>query len=377
MKEELLKLAQEHGTPLLIIDHDVIRENYRTFKRHLPRVQAYYAVKANSHPEIIKTLFQEGASFDVASYNEFMQVYEYIRHFEKKDKDFYVWDKIIFSNTIKDRDTLRKIRRYKPLVTYDNADELTKIKEHCDTAGVVLRLKVPDIGSQVEMSSKFGAEPAEARDLIAQAFALGLVVEGLSFHVGSQCTTFDNYTAALDITSQIFHDARKKGYPVKIVDIGGGFPVPYDSRVPQFEKLAAIINAECERLFPADVDVIAEPGRFMVATAAVLVSEIVGKARRDGKIFYHINDGVYHTFSGVVYDHWIPNFHAFRTGRPEVCAVVGPTCDSFDKISLSEQLPADLQIGDCLYTENIGAYSIASSTHFNGFEGAKILHRHN
>jgi ornithine decarboxylase len=306
-----------------------------------------------------------------------MQVYEYIRHFEKKDKDFYVWDKIIFSNTIKDRDTLRKIRRYKPLVTYDNADELTKIKEHCDTAGVVLRLKVPDIGSQVEMSSKFGAEPADARDLIGQAFELGLVVEGLSFHVGSQCTTFDNYAAALDITSQIFHDARQKGYPVKIVDIGGGFPVPYDSRVPQFEKLAAVINAECERLFPADVDVIAEPGRFMVATAAVLVSEIVGKARRDGKIFYHINDGVYHTFSGVVYDHWTPNFHAFRPGRSEICAVVGPTCDSFDKISLSEQLPADLQIGDCLYTENIGAYSIASSTRFNGFEGAKILDRYN
>ena len=377
MKEEALKLAQEHGTPLLIIDHDVIRENYRTFKRHLPRVQAYYAVKANSHPEIVKTLFREGASFDVASYNEFMQVYEYIAHFEEKDKDFYIWDKIIFSNTVKDRDTLRKIRRYKPLVTYDNQDELKKIKEHCDTAGVVLRLKVPDIGSQVEMSSKFGAEPGDARNLIGQAFDLGLVVEGLSFHVGSQCTTFDNYTAALDIASQILHDARKKGYPIKIVDIGGGFPVPYDSRVPQFEKLAEIINAECARLFPQDVELIAEPGRFMVATAAVLVSEIVGKARREGKVFYYINDGVYHTFSGVVYDHWIPNFHSFKPGPIEVCAVVGPTCDSFDKISLSEQLPADLQIGDYLYTENIGAYSIASSTRFNGFEGAKILHRNN
>lgn len=200
------------------------------------------------------------------------------------------------------------------------------------------------------------------------------MVEGLSFHVGSQCTTFDNYTAALDIASQILHDARKSGHNVKIVDIGGGFPVPYDARVPQFEKLAAIINEECDRLFPEDVELIAEPGRFMVATAAVLVSEIVGKARRDGKIFYYINDGVYQTFSGVVYDHWIPNFHAFKAGPAEVCAVVGPTCDSFDKISLSEQLPADLQIGDYLYTENIGAYSIASSTRFNGFKGAKILH---
>jgi len=377
MKQEALKLAQKHGAPLFIIDHDRIRENYRTFKRHLPRVQAYYAVKANSNQEIIRTLFDEGASFDVASYNEFMQVYEYIRHFKGKEKDFYIWDRIIFSNTIKDEDTLQRIRVYKPLVTFDNEEELKKIKEHCDTAGLVLRLKAPDIGSQVEMSSKFGAEPGDARDLIRQAFDLGLVVEGLSFHVGSQCTNFDNYVAALDIASQVLHDARKQGHTAKIVDIGGGFPVPYDSRVPQFEKLAGVINAECERLFPQDVELIAEPGRFMVATAAVLVSQIVGKARRDGKIFYYINDGVYQTFSGVVYDHWIPNFQAFTTGETEVCAVVGPTCDSFDKISLSEQLPASLQIGDYLYTENIGAYSVASSTRFNGFDGATIMHLNN
>src|SRR5512136_1386468 len=132
MKDKLLKLVAKHGTPLFIIDHDKIRKNYRAFKKNLPRVQAYYAVKANSNQEIIKTLFNEGASFDVASYNEFMQVYEYLHSFEEKDKDFYVWDKIIFSNTIKDRSTLEKIRRYKPLMTYDNKDELKKIKEHCD-----------------------------------------------------------------------------------------------------------------------------------------------------------------------------------------------------------------------------------------------------
>jgi len=122
------------------------------------------------------------------------------------------------------------------------------------------------------------------------------------------------------------------------------------------------------------MELIAEPGRFMVATAATLVSEIIGKARRDGKIFYHINDGVYHTFSGIVYDHWNPNFKAFKRGSNEVCAVVGPTCDSFDKVSVSEKLPSNLEIGDYLYTKNIGAYSIASTTKFNGFDGAKILH---
>jgi ornithine decarboxylase len=374
-REELLNMVEQHGSPLCILDHAVIRENYRTFKKHLPRVQCYYAVKANSNQQIIETLFAEGSSFDVASYNAFMQVYQYIKHFERKEKKHFVWDKIIFSNTIKDRATLGKIKQYKPLVTFDNSAELTKIKHHCDTAGLVLRLKVPDTGSQVEMSSKFGAEPGDAQQLIQQAFDMGLKVEGLSFHVGSQCTNFDNYTVALAITSTIFHEARSKGFNLNLLDIGGGFPVPYDPQVPQFARLASLLNSEFKRLFPDDIEILAEPGRFIVATAATLVSEIIGKARREGKVFYHINDGVYHTFSGVVYDHWIPNFHAFKEGESEICAVVGPTCDSFDKISLSVELPWNLEVGDYLYTENIGAYGTASSTKFNGFDGAKIVHK--
>ena len=372
---DLLALAEKNGTPLFVLDHGVLRENCRLFMKCLPRVQGYYAVKANSNQEIVKTLFDEGASFDVASYNEFMQVYDFIRDLDEEKKDFFIWDKIIFSNTIKDRETLRKIKRYRPLVTYDNAEEIRKIKEHCDTAGLVLRLKVPDAGSQVEMGSKFGCEPGDAADLIRSAFDAGLKVEGVSFHVGSQCTHFDNYTSALAIASQVLNDARKAGYGLNIVDLGGGFPVPYDDQVPRFEELADLLNAELQRLFSEDVEIIAEPGRFMVATAAALVTEIIGKARRDGKIFYHINDGLYHTFSGVVYDHWVPNFHAFKDGDKEVCAVVGPTCDSFDKISLSVLLPSDLEVGDYLYTENIGAYSVASSTRFNGFEGSRILHK--
>ncbi len=224
------------------------------------------------------------------------------------------------------------------------------------------------------MASKFGAEPGDAQQLIQEAYDMGLNVEGVSFHVGSQCTNFDNYTVALDIAATILNDARKKGFPLNLVDIGGGFPVPYDSTVPHLEKLAAILNSEFTRLFADDIQILAEPGRFMAATVATLVSEIIGKARRDGKVFYHINDGVYHTFSGVVYDHWIPNFHAFKAGEPEICAVVGPTCDSFDKISLSVELPWNLEVGDFLSTDNIGAYSIASSTKFNGFDGAKIIH---
>ena len=373
-KEELLKLVEQHGSPLFIVDHDKVKKNYRRFKDNLPRVQCYYAGKANPVSQIIETLFAEGSSFDVASYNEFMQVYHYIKHFDRKEKKRFVWDKIIFSNTIKDRGTLAKIKQYKPLVTFDNNAELIKLKHNCDTAGLVLRLKVPDTGSQVEMASKFGAEPGDAQQLIEQAFDMGLKVEGVSFHVGSQCTNFDNYTQALDISATILNDARKKGFPLNLVDIGGGFPVPYDPSVPQFEKLATVLNSEFARLFADDIQILAEPGRFIAATTATLVSEIIGKVRREGKVFYHINDGVYHTFSGVVYDHWIPNFHAFKEGESEICAVVGPTCDSFDKISLSVELPWNLEVGDFLWTENIGAYSTASSTKFNGFDGAKIVH---
>lgn len=374
MMNELRLLANCNGTPLLVLDHNRIRENCVIFREHFPKVQAYYAVKANPNHEIVKTLFDEGMSFDVASFNEFMQVYGYIKHMAEKEKDLFIWDKIIFSNTVKDCETLKKINRYKPLVTYDNLCEIEKISEYCNSAGLILRLKVPDSGSQVEMSSKFGAEPSEAINLIKKAFNKGLKVEGLSFHVGSQCLNAENYISALTITAEIFKDARNNGFGLNIIDIGGGFPVSYDKNVPEIEKIASVINSECRRLFPEDIELIAEPGRFLVANAATLITKIIGRAKRSGKVYYHIDDGVYHTFSGIVYDNWKPNFKSFKEGDTSICAVVGPTCDSFDKISLAVSLPDDLRVGEYLVTENIGAYSTASSTKFNGFYGAKIIH---
>ncbi len=370
----MLKLAKKHGTPLFIVDHAVIRENYRRFRKNLPRVQAYYAIKANPDMEIIKTLFNIGASFDVASFPEFIKVHSFIEDWPDDKRHFFIYDKIIYANTIKQIDSLQKLKPYKPLVTYDNVDELKKIKKHCDTAGLVLRIKVPDTGSVVEFNSKFGVAPGDAADLIEKAFKTGLVVEGISFHVGSQCTNFDNYISALNIVADIFKEVEKKGYKIKIVDIGGGFPAPYDQKVPEFEHLAKLINTELDRLFDKDIEILAEPGRFMVATAATLVTQIIGKARREGRMFYYINDGVYHTFSGVVFDHCQYHFNSLKKGKNEICAVVGQTCDGFDKISLAEELPGNLEIGDYLYTKNIGAYSIAHTTSFNGFPPAKVLH---
>ena len=373
-KEFLQQLAREHGTPLFIIDHEKIRQNYREFKDHLPRIQAYYAVKANSNPEIVKTLFAMGASFDVASMPEFMIVHENIRDMPDKERQDWIWDKIIYANTIKPIDTLQALDRYKPLVTFDNVEELKKIKQYAPHAGLVLRIRVPNTGSMVELSSKFGAHPGEAVDLILEAFSMGLVVEGLSFHVGSQCINFENYFQALQLSANIIKEAETRACQrIKILDIGGGFPVKYNPKVKSFRTLAKKLNSEIKRLFTPDTEILAEPGRFMVANACTLVSKVIGKAFRDGKPCYYINDGVYHTYSGQVFDHCTYPVLAFKEGERQISAVFGPTCDAFDTITLSAELP-DLEINDLVYSENIGAYTIASSTYFNGFPPAKVVH---
>jgi ornithine decarboxylase len=372
-KKQLLALAREHGTPFVVMDHAAIRKNYADFRKHLPKVQAYYAVKANPDPAIVRTLHRAGASFDVASLPEFMLVYENIKHLSAQEQQDFIWDKIIYANTTKPKETLQALDRYKPLVTFDNLNELHKIKQYAPHAGLVLRLKVPNTGSMVELSSKFGINPGEAVDLIDEAFRVGLVVEGISFHVGSQCTNFENYIQALNLSANILQEAKDRGHVIKIVDIGGGFPAAYDKDVKPISVLARKINAEIDRLFDPDFQILAEPGRFVVASAATVVMSVIGKARRDGKVCYYVNDGVYHTFSGIVFDHCRYHLKSFKRGPSQICAVFGQTCDALDTISLAEELP-DLEIDDLLYAENIGAYSVASATWFNGFPPTRVIH---
>jgi ornithine decarboxylase len=371
---KLRQLGQKHGTPLFIIDHDELRKNYRQFRRYLPRVQVYYAVKANPDPAIVRTLFREGASFDVASMPEFMIVHDNIKHLGAKARQDWIWDKIIYANPTKPTTTLEDLDQYKPLVTFDNLEEIRKIKKHAPNAGLALRLKVPNTGAMVELSSKFGASPGEAVDLILAADKAGLTVEGISFHVGSQTTNFENYVQALNLTASVFQEAKDRGYTkMNLIDIGGGFPAPYDASVKPFRELAKVINTEIERLFPPDIQILAEPGRFLVASAGYAVSQVIGKAVRDGKTCYYINDGVYHTYSGVIFDHCKYPIKAFKRGPEQICSVFGPTCDALDVVSMAENLP-DLERDDFVYSVNIGAYSHASATYFNGFPPAKVVH---
>lgn len=373
-KTQLKQLAKEHGTPLFVIDHDQLRKNLAEFNKWLPKVQPYYAVKANSNPEIVKTLYKAGASFDVASLPEFMLVHENIKGLPAKERQDFIWDKIIYAHPIKANETLKELNQYKPLVTYDNFEEIKKVKKYAPDCGMLLRLRVPNTGAVVELSSKFGAEPGEAVDLIEAAEKAGITVEGLSFHVGSQTTNFQNYVQALEMSAGIFKEARLRGFTkMNQLDIGGGFPAPYDANVQPLKELAKILNHEINRLFPKDVAILAEPGRYMVATACTSIAEVIGKGHRDGKRCYYLNDGLYHTYSGVLFDHCHYPVKAFKTGPTEICSVFGPTCDALDTISMTEELP-NLNLGDLVYSENMGAYTHASSTSFNGFPPAKVVH---
>ena len=214
----------------------------------------------------------------------------------------------------------------------------------------------------VELSNKFGCDPGEAVDLILAAFKLGLVVEGLSFHVGSQCTNFENFVQALE---------HRRGR-----DEGSEITRTRDQDSRYRRRFSRALRRTCEavqparakrltrrstRLFPEDIQILAEPGRFLVATAATSVARIIGKAVREGKRCYYIDDSVYHTFSGIIFDHCQYHLKAFKKGKTEICAVFGQTCDGLDTISQSEELPS-LEIDDLVYSENIGAYSNASAT---------------
>jgi len=161
-EKSLLRLARTHGTPVVIVDHKALRENYAQFRKYLPRVQAYYAVKANCAPEIVRTFHEEGASFDVASMAEFLAAHENVKDLPEDQLQHFIWDRI-YANPFKATETLEQLDPYKPLVTYDNHEEAIKIARHARHAGLVLRLGVPNTRSMVELSSKFGAINEELR----------------------------------------------------------------------------------------------------------------------------------------------------------------------------------------------------------------------
>lgn len=357
-------LIKLHGTPLMVIDKSRLIEEYNTFRRLMPRVRLFYAMKANPHPDVVKTFAQLGGSFDCASEVEMRLA---LSQGAKPEQ-------IIFANTVKRPEALAYARKNKiNLVTFDNEPELYKIAEHAPGSRVLARLKVSNLGSIVELSLKFGADEDQMVPMLLKAKSLGLKPEGISFHVGSQCTNIENYLRAFEQTARIVEEASKRGLQIRMIDIGGGFPIRHfkEDKI-EIETFATKLRREMDRLFDKSIDLIAEPGRALVGPAGMLITRVVGRSIRNNKNYYYLDDGVYGDFSGIVFDHAKYEFKTLVKTQRYSSILAGPTCDSFDTISLAEDLP-ELDVGSVIYVPNIGAYSCASALTFNGIPPAKTI----
>lgn len=366
-KERIVELVKAYDTPLFVILKERLVENFLAFTRFLPGVEPFYAVKANSHPEIIRTLSSLGSCFDVASKQEVQLV-----------RELGIGpNRMVFANTIKRKKSLALAREIGlRLMTYDNLNELYKIAKVHPEAELLLRITSPSNGSGANLSYKFGVDPDEALFLLLKTREMGLQPVGISFHAGSPCYRVESYLVSLQAVRKIFSEARCEGIELSIVDIGGGFPLKIyqeEGEEKSLESLSSKIYPHIESFLQEGYRVIAEPGRCIVGSACFLVTKVIGKALRRGKIWYYLDEGIYGTLSAIPFDKASPEFVALKEGGEFKKAVLaGPTCDSLDVIAKDVLLP-ELELDDLIVVPNIGAYSIASATNFNGFEKPTVV----
>lgn len=366
--------------PFYIIDINSIVKQYNKWRQNLPDFTPFYAVKCNNNSLIVKTLVDLGLSFDCASSEEIRFILSY----------GVPSDKIIFANPCK-QVTFIKYARLNNVtkMTFDNYEELIKIKEHYPDAELVMRIHVDDSKSTCQLGAKFGVRLGNTKPLLEEALRLNLNVIGVSFHVGSDCHDANAYSDAIKRAKEVFDEGKEVGFNFNLLDIGGGFPgvSGKDNGVQvEFEDCAKVINNAMEEFFGEErrnLKLIAEPGRFFVTSGVTLITNVVAKRNMDySNIMYYVNDGVYGSFNNLVYDHSLlpkpkfiigSKFVKEAEGETHDSSLWGPTCDSFDCLSKSIKLP-ELNVGDWIIFENMGAYTLVASSRFNGMKKPKTYY---
>ena len=357
------RLAERFGTPLLVLSLDEIKRNYKVLRKYLPRVKVHYAIKANPHPEILRVMADLGSAFDVASDGEIRMLHDL----------GIEGSRMIYANPVKTGAGLAACRSCQVRkMTFDSASEIEKIKAQCPDATLLLRLRIDNSSAHVDLNKKFGAAREQAVKLMLKAQAAGLDMAGIAFHVGSQTVSSDPYLNALDIARELFEEAEAAGLKLRILDIGGGFPIPEPKVKFNLPEMLKQINARLDEDF-AETEIWAEPGRYICGTAVNLVTSVIGVTERGGQPWYFLDEGLYGTFSGVLFDQWDFKLISFREGEEKVAATfAGPSCDSLD-IMFRGRLTVPLEVGDLLLVPSCGAYTSASATTFNGFGKAKFV----
>lgn len=361
-KEETEALAQEYGTPLLVLSLEQIEKNYRLLRTHLPRVKFFYAIKANPHRRILELMRDLGSNFDVASDGEIMEL-------SSLGVD---GSRMIYANPMKTVNGLRACRNAGVgKMTFDSAGEIDKMARECPGATVLLRIRIDNSSAHVDLNKKFGAAREQALELLLKARDAGLDAAGIAFHVGSQTTSADPYLYALDIAREIFEEAAAAGMQLSIMDIGGGFPIPEPKVRFNLQEMLNQINARIDEDFPG-VEIWAEPGRFICGTAVNLITSVIGVTERGGQPWYFLDEGLYGTFSGVLFDQWDFKLISFKEGEQVAATFAGPSCDSLD-IMFRGKMTVRQEEGDLILVPICGAYTSASATTFNGFSKAKFV----
>lgn len=361
-KEKTEALAQEYGTPLLVLSLEQIEKNYRLLRTHLPRVKVFYAIKANPHRRILELMRDLGSNFDVASDGEIMEL-------SSLGVD---GSRMIYANPMKTVNGLRACRNAGVgKMTFDSAGEIDKMARECPGATVLLRIRIDNSSAHVDLNKKFGAAREQALELLLKARDAGLDAAGIAFHVGSQTTSADPYLYALDIAREIFEEAAAAGMQLRIMDIGGGFPIPEPKVRFNLQEMLNQINARLDEDFPG-VEIWAEPGRFICGTAVNLITSVIGVTERGGQPWYFLDEGLYGTFSGVLFDQWDFKLISFKEGEQVAATFAGPSCDSLD-IMFRGKMTVRQEEGDLILVPICGAYTSASATTFNGFSKANFV----
>jgi ornithine decarboxylase len=369
----LLAAFDEHAdrSPLLVLDLDVVAERYEELAAALPVASIFYAVKANPHPDVLQLLVDEGASFDVASIGE---IHECLAAGATADQ-------LSFGNTIKKQRDIAEayglgVRRF----AFDAESELDKLIESAPGATAFCRILCDGLGAAWPLSRKFGCAPDLAVDLLRRAATAGLT-PGVSFHVGSQQFDPTAWDRALALVADLRAELRADGIELGLVNLGGGLPGTYIEDVPRTAAYGATITAALERrLGPVlPPEILVEPGRFLVADAGVLRTEVVTvgrKTRHDDHRWVYLDVGVFSGLAEVMGEairYRIVPVEGSRFAPDEPMGPVvlaGPTCDSADILyqTVDYQLPLALAPGDRLDLQSVGAYSVTYSTiGFNGF----------
>ncbi|MCC6633570.1 MAG: type III PLP-dependent enzyme [Gammaproteobacteria bacterium] len=361
---EVQRLVATFGSPLLIIDCERIRAQYRKLARALPGVDLHYALKPLPHPAVVRTVAELGGFLDLATTGEVQLVSRLgidparciHTHPIKRDKDFR---NALFAGV-------------KTFVA-DNPDEVRKFRRYRADAELLLRVSFRSPGAVSDLSRKFGCDPESALELARLAAKLGIRLKGFSFHVGSQARDALKHVEAIEACLVLLKKARREKLgPLDTLDIGGGFPIDYAQRVPEIGRFCAPIRKALAGV-PKDVRVIAEPGRFIAGPAAIGVASVMGRAEREGLWWYYLDDGLYGSWNGQMFDHASYPIECLKKSddqKPSVLA--GPTCDSIDVIAENILLPK-LKVGDLIIGRAMGAYTWASASEFNFFPRATVV----